>query len=49
MAARLRNNFTLIVWRHLGRKLKYRSGRRAVRSFPGKLGDVQSGVSQNRR
>ena len=45
-AARLRT-ITLIVWRYLGRKLKFRSGRRAVRSFPGKLGDVQSGLSQN--
>ena len=42
------NNFTLIVWRHLGGKLKFPSGRRAVGSFSSEFGNVQSGLSQNR-
>ena len=41
------HKFTLIVWRHLGRKLKFRGGRRTVRAFRGELSDVQGGLSQN--
>ena len=42
------HKFTLIVWRHLARKLKFLDGRRTVGSFSGELSDVQGGLSQNR-
>ena len=41
-------HITLIVWRYPAGKLKFLTGRRAVRSFPDELGDVQGGLSQNR-
>ena len=41
------HKFTLIVWRHLARKLKFLVGRRTVGSFSDRLRDVQSGLSQN--
>ena len=43
------NKFTLIVWRHLARKLKFLNGKaNGEGHFLGELSDVQSGLSQNR-
>jgi hypothetical protein len=48
-AARSRRSykFTLILWRHLARKLKLLNGRQTVGSFSDGLSDVQGGLSQN--
>ena len=39
------NKFTLIVWRHLTRKLRFLDGKRAVELVYDGLSDVQSGLS----